>query len=167
MTSSRMPFMWLFIFLFSCALVSTSCDNRCANSGCKNGAECYKGECLCAIGYEGVLCETAWAEKFLGNFTTVNAANCAQVFSSDITQTDRLKLKIRNLGGFIGVNGCMDYSVSAKLTSSTSFSVDETFCNNFRLTARGDFNETTKKLSVQYNCIRDSVSYTCTAVYQY
>jgi hypothetical protein len=57
--------------------------------------------------------------------------------------------------------------VTAKLTSSTSFSVDETFCNNFRLTARGDFNETTKKLSVQYNCIRDSISYTCTAVYQY
>jgi hypothetical protein len=167
MTSSQMPFMWLFIFLFTFGLTTSSCDPSasCSNANCRNGADCEKGQCFCTTGYEGVQCQTQWIEKFLGNFTSVNAANCNRVFSSDIIQTDRIKLKISNLGGFVD-NICTEY-VTATLTSSTTFKVDETFCSNFHITAEGNFNESTKKLTVNYTCIKETSTYSCTAVYQY
>lgn len=167
----KIPFLSLTFFTFFALVTTTSCDNRCASLDCKNGSYCEKGQCYCKEGYEGEQCQTMWAEKFLGNFTTVNAADCNLVFSSDITQLELKKLKIRNLGGFIGINNCMDYGVTATLTSSTTFKIDDTFCNNFHITADGVYNETTKKLIVSYNCTYQNTpttqTYNCQAVYQY
>lgn len=171
-----MPFppkkpLWLAFCIISTLFTAISCDNRCAYSDCKNGSSCDKGQCYCKEGYEGEQCQTMWAQKFVGSFTNVNAADCSLVFSSDIAQTELRKLKIRNLGGFIGVNACMEYYVAATLTSSTTFKIDDTFCTNFHITGDGVYNETTRKLIIKYDCTYQNATttqtYNCAAAYQY
>jgi hypothetical protein len=167
----KTSFLCFAFFAFCALLTTTSCDTRCAYLDCKNSGSCEKGQCYCVDGYEGEQCQTVWADKFIGGFQRVNAVDCNLIFSSDIRQVGLKKLKIRNLGGFTNVNGCTEYEVTATLTSSTSFKVDETFCNNFHITADGIYNETNKKLTINYNCTyhnnTTTETYNCRAVYQY
>ena len=149
--------MWLF----------AACADPCKNTNCQHGAECYKGTCICATGYEGSACETEWSQKFVGSFAAVTAADCTKTFPSDILRTDLFHLSIRNLGGYIGTNGCTNYTVVATLKSSTSFTIDDTFCTDFHITARGDYDPATRQLVVHYNCIHGSNTDNCTVVYPF
>jgi hypothetical protein len=148
-------------------LTTSSCNDRCAYLECKNGSSCESGKCYCKPYFYGEQCELKYATKFVGSFTTVNAADCNRVFSSDITATSDSTLKIRNLGGFINTTNCTEYWVTAKLKSSTTFKVDETFCTDFHITADGVYNEATRKLTITYNCIHNGTTDNCKAVYSY
>lgn len=58
-------------FLFFATALSTmitSCNDPCASRLCKNGGVCRDGECVCADGFEGPLCESKMYEKFIGTW---------------------------------------------------------------------------------------------------
>lgn len=58
-------------FLFFATALSTmisSCNDPCNNRLCKNGGVCREGECICADGFEGPLCEKKMYEKFIGTW---------------------------------------------------------------------------------------------------
>jgi hypothetical protein len=58
-------------FLFFAVALSTmvtSCNNPCADRICKNGGVCREGECVCADGFEGPLCESKMYEKYIGTW---------------------------------------------------------------------------------------------------
>ncbi len=58
-------------FLFFAAALSTmisSCNDPCGDRICKNGGICREGECVCATGFEGPLCESKMYEKFIGTW---------------------------------------------------------------------------------------------------
>ncbi len=163
------------IFLFYSIIITligffSACKDDCKNKTCLNGAECNKGVCLCVTGYEGAECASEWVAKFPKNFTTVTQTACTKPpFSSDIERVDLMRLRIRNLGGYIGVGGCGNYYVTAKLVSSTAFVIDDVFCTDFHITGRGDYDPTTQKLKISYNCIYNNNMTTdnCDAIYQY
>jgi hypothetical protein len=51
-------------------LVNFSCSkDTCKDTHCLNGATCNGGACYCADGFEGVQCQTASRQKFIGNWT--------------------------------------------------------------------------------------------------
>jgi hypothetical protein len=59
----------------SSAVFYSSCEkDSCADLQCKNGGTCAEGFCRCPSGYEGTVCETAVATKFIGTFYGHN--NC-------------------------------------------------------------------------------------------
>ena len=160
----------LFILFATLAMAFAACKDDCKNKTCLNGAECNKGVCLCVTGYEGSECANEWGAKFPKNFTTVALMACVQPsFSSDIERVDLMHLRIRNLGGYIGVSGCGNYYVNAKMVSSTAFVIDDVFCTNFHITGRGDYDAATRKLKISYNCIYNNNANTdnCDAIYQY
>jgi hypothetical protein len=58
-------------FLFFAIALSTlvsSCNDPCNDRICKNGGVCRDGECICASGFEGPLCESKMYEKFIGTW---------------------------------------------------------------------------------------------------
>ncbi len=58
-------------FLFLATALSTmisSCNDPCNDRICKNGGVCREGECICADGFEGPLCESKMYEKFIGTW---------------------------------------------------------------------------------------------------
>ena len=58
-------------FLFFATALSTmisSCNDPCNDRICKNGGVCREGECVCADGFEGPLCESKMYEKFIGTW---------------------------------------------------------------------------------------------------
>ncbi len=58
-------------FLFFGIALSTmisSCNDPCNDRICKNGGVCRDGECVCATGFEGGLCEFKMYEKFIGTW---------------------------------------------------------------------------------------------------
>jgi len=58
-------------FLFFATALSTmisSCNDPCNDRICKNGGVCREGECVCADGFEGPLCEKKMYEKFIGTW---------------------------------------------------------------------------------------------------
>lgn len=58
-------------FLFLTVALSTmvsSCSDPCNDRLCLNGGVCRDGECICADGFEGPLCESKMYEKFIGTW---------------------------------------------------------------------------------------------------
>lgn len=42
--------------------------DECAEVNCQNGANCFKGDCLCPAGFSGDYCEEVWLAKYIGRW---------------------------------------------------------------------------------------------------
>lgn len=62
----------LLVFL---VLLASSCKDPCKDINCNNGV-CLEGTCLCDDGFEGVNCDKAERDKFVG--TWIGDVNCGE-----------------------------------------------------------------------------------------
>ena len=86
------------ISLFACVFVLASCDRQPAATPkktttpqcptCVNGGTCVNDSCVCPAGYEGLTCETASRQKFIGNWTVSEKGSltAADQYSISITE---------------------------------------------------------------------------------
>jgi hypothetical protein len=97
----------LFCF-FSVAYISCSKPGsapKCNGVTCENGGSCYKGNCVCPVGYEGGNCGTASVAKYIGAWDV----------HTRITASDSLK--------YVGIDS--NYIVFFKNTATpTTFFID-------------------------------------------
>lgn len=73
--------------LFCFTLFFYACKDKCQDSDCLNGGFCYKGQCWCVKGYQGVNCETETRAPLIGTYT--GGYTC-----TDSTVAEQLKLTI-------------------------------------------------------------------------
>ena len=64
----------LLVILTTCAIVYTSCKNKCGSTTCQNGGTCDNNVCICPIGYSGNACQTGWADAAVGTYTCERSA---------------------------------------------------------------------------------------------
>ena len=63
----NMKFGFVGALAITAAMFFTGCTDPCKDIACVNG-DCVEGLCVCATGYEGVLCDAALNAKFSGSY---------------------------------------------------------------------------------------------------
>lgn len=80
--------------------------DECADVSCQNGANCFKGTCLCPAGFSGDFCEDVWLSRYLGRW--------------EVKQT----IAISNKDGRQWQESSYFMTVKRKGNSNTSFLID-------------------------------------------
>jgi len=156
-------------FVAILSFVFTSCEKQdvtygpttyykpCQNVICLNGGICRDGNCECAIGFEGVKCETRAADKFVSSYTCFDDCykNAQESYtasiSTDFNPVNELILK--------GVGTlCTNYITAYITKEKTHFDIPfQQSCNDYWISGEGNlYNDV---LSVNL-VIRDSAMHT-------
>jgi hypothetical protein len=138
---------------------STTNLQPCKNVICLNGGACSDGVCNCAVGYEGLKCETRWSDKFIGNYQAQDecyAGTSTPYYSVSISSVVDYanKIRIYNLG-----TNCTAQNISATINpEKTSFTIPlQNTCGNIWYTGTG--NISLQEINI-YLIARDSVMHT-------
>jgi len=115
----------LLVSLFIAAIIAmpyVSCNkDKCKGVSCQNGGVCKSGSCSCPTGYGGANCNSAWRNKFLGNWTQAAASGSA-------TSATQFSVSVTGAAGIDSVailNFCNTFTspVMAYLTSADTLNI--------------------------------------------
>ncbi len=145
--------------------------DKCKDVTCQNGGTCNEedGSCICATGYEGANCETAMADKFVGNWKYNET--CAGITVTDftvvITKNGPNKIQINGFGGIAcgGSNILVNCTVNGRDITVDS---GQSFCaGNLQINSgTGTINTSGNSISMTYTFTVPGVgSQTCTGTY--
>jgi hypothetical protein len=161
---------FLFVILCFTMVLFTACEKdatknstinlqSCNNVICLNGGACSEGACNCAVGYEGLKCETRWSDKFIGNYQAqdecyagTNTPYYSVSMSSVVDYAN--KIRIYNLG-----TNCTAQNILATINpEKTSFTIPlQNTCGNIWYTGTG--NISLQEINI-YLIARDTVTHT-------
>ena len=148
----------------------TSCDRQsCEDVVCSaNNSTCFEGQCFCALGYEGDLCEEFTFQKYVGNYqvsqncSTTLQGNQNSTYNSFITQgSDIDRVTITSFAG--------QYTVEAFFvigTDGNEVFIDQTVFGNTTIVGSGRFIPGVNRLEIDFNIESGSNFQQCTAIYQ-
>lgn len=148
------------------ATMYTSCNpDECKDVVCANGGTCNSdnGACTCATGYEGTLCETAWATKFIANYTVVE--QCSETggvgpYTAAITANSSNVVNI-NLNNFGDFNA--NITVSGTVTNTTTLSIPSQTVSGYTISGSGSYNNGV--ITITYTVSTTLNDETCTATW--
>ena len=75
----------------------------CLTAVCPTNSTCENGKCQCYLGFEGPLCSTGYADKFVGIYQgsdTIDGDIWITIAPLKVTKIDNQNIKIENFGGF-------------------------------------------------------------------
>jgi hypothetical protein len=119
----------LMMIAFVATMTMTSCgdadpckDVECGQSAAVPTGDCFEGECVCNVGFEGTACADEWATKFIGDYTGKDkCGDSTYVLSTPaaVTKVSGTKLKIVNFAGFFPsfIEADIEKATEASLTA--------------------------------------------------
>ena len=113
------PVAALFIALITCALVYTSCKNKCGSTTCQNGGTCDNNACICPVGYSGNSCQTGWADASIGTYTCVRSA-CSPAVSGINTWQSSITKDATNGGYTVDISNFNNSNTTVVATVDTA-----------------------------------------------
>lgn len=141
----------------------TSCNkDECKDVVCQNGGTCNAdtGNCECATGYEGDLCETKVSTKFVGTWLATETCGSTQHSPYEVyivaDPSNPSKIQITNLGNYncalpdnpSGTN----ITFNADIKNGTELSIIDVQCKT-EMTAQGAYNNGT--ITIKYTAKYD------------
>jgi hypothetical protein len=159
--------------LLSLAMLGTvtfsSCSrDECKDVVCQNGGTCNEtdGSCTCPTGYEGDLCQTRMADKFVGTWTATETCGTTpstpyQVTITATGGTNPTQILLNNIGNY----GCTvggNVTFTGNVNGSTTFTINDNKCG-YQMNGSGTLNSN-GSLSVTYTATFAGGSDNCTAV---
>lgn len=151
------------------AVTFTSCSrDECKDVVCQNGGTCNEddGSCACPTGYEGDLCATRVADKFVGTWTATETCGTTpgtpyQVTITAAGATNPTQILINNLGDY----GCTtggNIVFTGNVNGSMTFTINDNKCG-YQMNATGTLSSN-GSLSITYTATYLGGSDNCTAV---
>ncbi|MCH8331273.1 MAG: hypothetical protein IH946_07810 [Bacteroidetes bacterium] len=142
-------------------LVMFSC-NRCKKTYCPYNSSCYRGECICAAGYEGTNCDITSKDKYLGNYWVTEdchggTGGGSGYFSSITDGNDVEDVFINNIlntGWFIEAE-----------VQGNSIAIPSQTVGSMTIDGDGNYNPTNKRLTLYINHNLGGNSSQCTLSY--
>lgn len=137
--------------------------DKCADIVCQNGGTCNDGKCQCAVGYEGTLCETEVATKFVGTYSVTETcgSSSSPAYVVTITKVSKNTLLVSNLGNYACTIGG-DIVFNGTTSASTTFSINDTKCGT-EMIATGSISADGKTITVPYTAKYGTSTDNCTA----
>ena len=132
------------------SIAFSSCKpDACKDMTCLNGGVCESGDCLCAVGYEGLNCATEQRQAFIGNYSVTDNCNLGS-FNYQISiiadSETAVEITLNNLGDFdfdiIGVVSGSSVTFTGQSGTNSTINgtgtlADGTLVINYTLTTNG------------------------------
>lgn len=137
----------------------TTLIRPCENVVCLNGGACSDGQCICAVGFEGLKCESKWSDKFTAFYNTTNDCDLgAPSFLVSIVPNPDFAYKMR-INNMLSV--CPGKMIDAVINpEKNSFSIPlQNPCGNYYINGYGNRNN--DFINIYINT-RDTVTHTGT-----
>lgn len=161
----------LYLLPLSIVVLVTSCDqNSCEDVICSAAnSTCIQGQCVCAIGYEGDLCEQFTYEKYVGNYqvsqncTSTLQGNQNLTYNSFIQGTGNIdRVTIISFGG--------QYQVDAYFVAGTNgnelYIPEQNIFGTTTITGQGINYPNQRRINFTFSISQGSDYRECTAIYQ-
>ena len=147
------------------ALTVNSCtkdEDPCDEVTCQNGGSCNDGNCTCATGYQGSLCETEVREKFVATYECSNSCLPGSSWTCVISKsaTGITKVVMTNMGNTPGLEliGTVDGN-NITILSQTDNDNDG---DSWTVEGTGSISGTTVTLNIQYTFNPSGTTLNCT-----
>jgi len=149
------------IFAFFLIFSLSACKDECDDVNCLNGATCDEGDCNCASGFEGDVCQTETRAKFFGSYNVSEnctpGGNFTYQLSIVTSATGPLNIIINNFYGF-------GASVSATVSGANITIPNQTVTTQGEaLTYSGTGQITGNILTMSYTASQGAASDACSA----
>lgn len=150
------------MLLLSLMIGFSACKDECKDVNCQNGGICDAGDCTCADGYEGTLCESEIRAKFLGSYNTNENCNLSGNFNYQIAvTTSATGIKNIIITNFYGIGVSVSATISGNSVSIPNQTVVDGAGDAYTLSGGGQLNGNI--LTLTYAISSGGVGENCTA----
>jgi hypothetical protein len=157
----------LSLAMFGTVTFSSCSRDECKDVVCQNGGTCDEtdGSCTCATGFEGDLCQTRVADKFVGTWTATETCGGVNQPSYQVTITAAgsatpSQILLANLGNYnCTVGGNITFT--GNVSGSTTFTINDNKCST-QMIANGTLNSN-GSITITYTATYAGGSDNCTA----
>ena len=108
----------------ACALIYTSCKNKCGSTTCQNGSTCDNNVCICPIGYSGNACQTGWSDAAVGTYTC-SRGHCSPAVSGVSNWQSTITKDATNSGYTLDINNFNNSNTTVVATIDSAQSTSQ------------------------------------------
>ncbi len=146
--------------VFSVMFFSACEEDKCKDIVCQNDGVCVDGDCVCATGYEGTLCETLSRAKFIGSFSVTDACSA----SGSATYTTGIATSSAAVDRVLITNfwDVFTNTVVASISGNTITIADQEPDNDgFRVSGSGTINAAGTSITINYSVVEGTNTDVC------